>query len=74
MNTDIIQGKWEQVKGEIAKRWGRLTDDTLTEINGNRTKLLGKIQESYGIARDEAEKQVTDWEKTVDNNSKRRAM
>jgi uncharacterized protein YjbJ (UPF0337 family) len=75
MNTDIIQGKWEQVKGEITKRWGRLTDDTLTEINGNRTKLLGKIQESYGVARDEAEKQVTDWEKTVDSdNNKKRAI
>ena len=63
MNSDIIQGKWEQAKGEVLKQWGKLTDDTLTEIDGNRTKLLGKIQETYGIAKDEAEKQVSEWEK-----------
>lgn len=64
MNTDIIQGKWEQVKGEVNLQWGKLTDNVLTEINGSRTKLLGKIQESYGIARDEAEAQIAKWEKS----------
>lgn len=68
MNSDIIQGKWEQVKGEVIKQWGKLTDDTLTEINGNRTKLLGKIQETYGVAQDEAERQVSEWEKARDKS------
>jgi uncharacterized protein YjbJ (UPF0337 family) len=63
MNTDIIQGKWEQVKGDVSRQWGKLTDNILMEINGSRTKLLGKIQENYGIARDEAEAQVAKWEK-----------
>ncbi len=68
MNSDIIQGKWEQVKGEVIKQWGKLTDDTMTEINGNRTKLLGKIQETYGVAQDEAERQVSEWEKARDKS------
>lgn len=63
MNTDIIKGQWKQVKGEVQKRWGQLTDDALDEINGDRVKLIGKVQEAYGIARDEAETQVKEWEK-----------
>ena len=63
MNTDIIKGQWTQLKGEAQKKWGQLTNDQLDEINGDRKVLIGKVQESYGIARDEAEKQVSDWEK-----------
>lgn len=63
MNEDTFKGQWKQFKGEIQKKWGELTDDHLTEINGDRTKLIGKIQEAYGLARDEAERQVSDWEK-----------
>jgi uncharacterized protein YjbJ (UPF0337 family) len=64
MNKDIFEGKWKQVKGDVQKRWGKLTNDNLDEINGDGEKLLGKIQESYGIARDEAEKQFKDWQKS----------
>lgn len=64
MNEDIFKGQWKQFKGEIQKQWGSLTDDHLTEIDGNRTKLVGKVQEAYGLARDEAERQVAEWEKT----------
>ncbi len=64
MNREIIEGNWNQLKGEVQKRWGKLTNDNLDQINGNRTKLLGVIQESYGVAKDEAEKQVKDWEKS----------
>jgi uncharacterized protein YjbJ (UPF0337 family) len=62
MNKDIIQGNWKQFKGEAQKRWGRFTNDELDQIEGNREKLLGQVQKSYGIAKDEAEKQVRDWE------------
>ncbi|HYE34243.1 CsbD family protein [Methylocaldum sp.] len=58
MNWDQVKGNWKQVKGTIKAQWGRLTDDELDEINGEREKLVGKIQERYGIAREEAEKQV----------------
>ena len=62
MNKDIIQGKWEQVKGEAQKRWGMLTDDQIDQAEGDRKKLLGMIQESYGVAAEEAEEQVKDFE------------
>ncbi len=65
MNDDIIKGKWEQVKGDVQRRWGRLTNDDLDKINGERRKLLGRIQESYGVAEEEAEKQVKDWEDKI---------
>lgn len=58
MNQDILKGKWNQVVGEIKAQWGDLTDDELTEIDGNRQKLMGKLQEKYGYTRDEAERQV----------------
>lgn len=64
MNEDIIQGKWEQVKGAVQQRWGKLTNDNLDKINGSRKQLLGQIQEAYGVATDEAEKQVKEWEKS----------
>jgi len=63
MNEDIIKGKWKQIRGAAQKQWGKLTDDHLDQINGDREKFLGKIQENYGVARDEADKQLKDWEK-----------
>lgn len=62
MNKDILSGKWTQLRGDVQKRWGKLTDDQLDVINGDRLKLIGKIEENYGIARDEAEKQLADFE------------
>ena len=61
MNWDIVEGKWTQFKGDVKKQWGKLTDDELDVIAGNREKLVGKIQESYGVSRDNADKQVNDW-------------
>lgn len=67
MNKDQIIGNWEQVKGGVKKQWGKLTDNHITEINGNRQKLAGKVQEAYGIAKKEAEEQVKNWEKSCRN-------
>lgn len=64
MNEDIIKGKWTQLKGDVQKKWAKLTNDKLDEINGDRTKLLGEIQEVYGIAREEAEEELRAWEKS----------
>lgn len=64
MNKDIFEGKWEQIKGAVREKWGDLTDDDLAQINGNREKLLGKIQEAYGRSREAAEHEVKEWEKT----------
>jgi uncharacterized protein YjbJ (UPF0337 family) len=61
MNSDQWQGKWKQVKGAIKERWGKLTDDDLDVIAGQRDQLAGRIQERYGIEKDAARKQVDDW-------------
>ncbi len=68
MNKDILSGKWTQLRGEVQKRWGKLTDDQLDVINGDRLKLVGKIEEAYGVARDEAEKQLNDFERTCNSS------
>lgn len=62
MNEDILEGKWEQLKGEVQARWGKITNDRLDMIRGSRKKLLGEIQEAYGIAQKEAEDQLKEWE------------
>ena len=61
MNSDEMKGKWNQLKGSAKSQWGKLTDDELTQIEGDQDKLVGKIQEKYGVAREEAEKQVKNW-------------
>jgi uncharacterized protein YjbJ (UPF0337 family) len=61
MNWDQVKGKWKQFKGSAQKQWGKLTDDDFDKLEGDRQKLVGKIQERYGIAKEEAEKQVDEW-------------
>jgi uncharacterized protein YjbJ (UPF0337 family) len=58
MNWDQIEGNWKQFKGQVKEHWGKLTDQDLTVVKGQRDQLLGKIQERYGIAKEEAEKQL----------------
>ncbi|MBB4265879.1 CsbD family protein [Roseospira visakhapatnamensis] len=58
MNMDDIKGNWTQFKGSVRKQWGKLTDDDLEEAKGNIEILIGKLQERYGMARDEAKKQI----------------
>ncbi len=65
MNQDIIYGKWKQLKGSLEARWGTLTDDDLDRLEGNQQVLAGRIQERYGVARDEAEKQVREFETSL---------
>ena len=61
MNWDRIEGNWKQFKGSVKEQWGKLTDDDLDYVEGKRDQLAGKIQEAYGIGRDEADRQLTDW-------------
>jgi uncharacterized protein YjbJ (UPF0337 family) len=65
MNWDRVEGNWKQFSGKVKEKWGKLTDDSLTQINGKRDQLIGRVQESYGISRDEADRQVSDWERTL---------
>jgi uncharacterized protein YjbJ (UPF0337 family) len=61
MNWDQMEGKWKQAKGAVKQQWGKLTDDDLDVVAGSRDKLVGRIQERYGIAKDEAQRQVDSW-------------
>lgn len=65
MNEDTVKGKWKQLKGQAKKTWGKLTDDDLDIAEGNRDYLVGRVQERYGIAKDEAERQVKDFERDI---------
>ena len=62
MNEDTIAGNWKQFKCKVKEQWGKLTDDDLDVIAGKRDQMVGRMQERYGIAKDEAEKQLSDWE------------
>lgn len=61
MNWDTIRGNWNQLKGEIKQEWGKLTDNDMAALEGNRDELVGKVQERYGLTRDAAERQVDEW-------------
>lgn len=61
MNWDRIKGNWKQFKGAAREQWGNLTDDDLDVVEGKREQLAGRIQERYGVAKDEAERQIDQW-------------
>jgi uncharacterized protein YjbJ (UPF0337 family) len=58
MNEDTLKGKWHQIKGEAKSRWGQLTEDDLDRVEGDAEKLIGRVQERYGYARDDAKREV----------------
>ncbi|MBA3325689.1 MAG: CsbD family protein [Rhodobacteraceae bacterium] len=61
MNWDQIEGKWKEMTGNVQQRWGKLTDDDLAMVKGDRRELAGKIQTAYGVSKEEADKQIDDW-------------
>jgi uncharacterized protein YjbJ (UPF0337 family) len=65
MNWDRVAGNWKQFKGRAKQQWGKLTDDDLDVAAGKRDELAGKVQERYGVAKDEAERQVDEWQKSI---------
>ena len=65
MNEDRIKGQWKQLAGKLKAKWGKLTDDDLRVAEGNSEYLAGKIQERYGLAKDEAVKQVKEFDRTL---------
>ncbi|WP_018139301.1 MULTISPECIES: CsbD family protein [unclassified Thioalkalivibrio] len=68
MNWDIVKGNWKQFKGKVKARWGKLTDDELDAVAGKREELAGRIQERYGVTKDEAEQQLAEFEKKIDRD------
>ena len=73
MNTDILKGKWMQVKGDIRSKWGKLTDNDLTEIQGDTEKMIGKLQERYGYKREQAQKELNDFLNAPSGQPRRKA-
>ena len=67
MNWDVIKGDWMQFKGQVKEQWGKLTDDNLDQIAGKRDQLAGKVQEAYGVTKDQAELQVKAFEEAHKN-------
>jgi uncharacterized protein YjbJ (UPF0337 family) len=63
MNWDQIEGKWKQAKGSVKQKWGKLTDNDLDFIAGKRDHFVGKLQERYGIEKEEAQKRADEWAK-----------
>jgi uncharacterized protein YjbJ (UPF0337 family) len=61
MNWDLVEGKWKQYAGKLKEKWGKLTDDDLTMINGKRDQLVGKLQARYRMAKDQAESQIGEF-------------
>ena len=61
MNADTFKGQWSQLKGKTREQWGKLTDDDVARVEGNAEQLIGKIQERYGVEREEAERQFREW-------------
>jgi uncharacterized protein YjbJ (UPF0337 family) len=66
MNWDTVKGDWKQFKGKVKEAWGKLTDDDLDVVAGKRDQLVGLIQKHYGLARDEAERQVQQFERSAE--------
>lgn len=69
MNWDQIRGNWKQFKGSARKAWGDLTDDDLDKVQGERERLVGKIQVRYGVAKEEAERRVDAWVSSIDKDA-----
>jgi uncharacterized protein YjbJ (UPF0337 family) len=69
MNKEQFQGQWNQIKGKIKEKWGNLTDDDLTVINGKRDQLVGLLQKKYGKQKEIVEKELAEFEKQFDRKT-----
>jgi uncharacterized protein YjbJ (UPF0337 family) len=69
MNWDRVQGNWKQFKGSVREKWAKLTDDHVNAIDGRREALAGKLQEAYGIGKEEAERQIGDWQRSLNDDA-----
>jgi uncharacterized protein YjbJ (UPF0337 family) len=64
MNWDTVQGNWTELKGKIKHQWGKLTDDDLKAIEGDRDQLAGRLQQRYGYAKDKVDAEIDNWSKS----------
>ena len=69
MNKDIFEGHWKDLKGKAKEKWGKLTDDDLTRIEGKKDQLLGLLQQRYGYNKERAEKELDVWQKEIESHT-----
>lgn len=65
MNWDQVEGNWKQFKGKVKERWGKLTDDDITSIEGKRDQLVGRLQKQYGYGKEQAERELDEFTRTL---------
>jgi uncharacterized protein YjbJ (UPF0337 family) len=68
MNWDVIEGKWDQLKGSARSKWAKLTDQDVENLAGKKDTLVGKLQERYGLMKEDAEREIDDWVATLDRD------
>lgn len=61
MDEDIFKGKWKEIKGKVKQKWGKLTDDDVTQMQGSYEELAGKLQKTYGYQKDQAKKEIDNF-------------
>ena len=66
MNWETVEGKWTEMKGEVKSRWAKITDDDLKNLSAKKDHLVGKIQQRYGVMKEDAEREVDEWIKKLD--------
>lgn len=58
MNKDTFQGHWKELRGKLKQKWGKLSEDDIAQIHGSVDELSGKLQKSYGYAKDRVEREI----------------
>jgi uncharacterized protein YjbJ (UPF0337 family) len=71
MNWDQIEGEWNLLKAKVRQKWGKLTDDDLEQIGGKRDELVARLQRRYGSKREELEKSLDEWLRSLDDKQRR---
>ena len=71
MNKETFQGQWKILKGQVKEKWGKLTDDEITRVDGKREQLVGLLEKKYGYAKERAEEELDEWEKSCIEASKK---
>lgn len=66
MNWDRIEGEWQNFKGKVRDKWGKLTDDDVEQVGGKKDRLVGRLKERYGYAKDKAEQEIDAWMRKLD--------
>jgi uncharacterized protein YjbJ (UPF0337 family) len=69
MDWNELKGSWKQMKGTVRQKWAKLTDDDVEYVGGSSERLLGKVQERYGMAKDAAKREIDDWISGLNRNN-----